>query len=469
MTDLLDRPAAAASGRAPVARRLRVRGFGPGGWFRKTLFWTHLVVALASGIIVLVMSVTGVALAYQKQLSARALTSRAAAPAPGAVRLPLDEVAARASAAMAGERPAALTVSADPAMPVAVVFEGRRTVAVNPYTGAATAISPGMQRFFGFMERLHRSMTLSGGMRNPLGTRFTGAANLGFLFLVLSGMLLWIPRRWSRHAVRAVTVPAFRADGRARDWNWHHVAGIWFAPVLVLIVASGAFMSYRWPTALVARMAGDPPPPAGGEGGPRGGAAASGRGEGGEARPGAGARQGGAAADRGEASIGRGEGGLRGRGGVRAGESGRGGAEGRGSGRGGSPVRLAALWPAAERQVPGWSSISIRLPRGGDAPVSFTISRDGGIRPTQRATLTLDPATGAVKEFKRYQDNRVSQRVRSWMRPLHTGEAFGLVGQTIAALASAAGALLVWTGFALAWRRMRSWQKRRSRAAAAAR
>jgi uncharacterized iron-regulated membrane protein len=99
--------------------------------------------------------------------------------------------------------------------------------------------------------------------------------------------------------------------------------------------------------------------------------------------------------------------------------------------------------------------------------VSFTISRDGGTRPTQRATLTMDARTGAVKEFKRYGDNRVSQRVRSWVRPLHTGEAFGLAGQTIAALASAAGALLVWTGFALAWRRMRSWLKRRARPAPA--
>jgi uncharacterized iron-regulated membrane protein len=39
------------------------------------------------------------------------------------------------------------------------------------------------------------------------------------------------------------------------------------------------------------------------------------------------------------------------------------------------------------------------------------------------------------------------------MRFLHTGEALGWPGKLLAALASLGGAFLVWTGFALAWRR----------------
>jgi hypothetical protein len=47
------------------------------------------------------------------------------------------------------------------------------------------------------------------------------------------------------------------------------------------------------------------------------------------------------------------------------------------------------------------------------------------------------------------------------LRFAHTGEVAGIVGQTVAGLASAGGALLVWTGLALAWRRFRSWSARR--------
>ncbi len=47
----------------------------------------------------------------------------------------------------------------------------------------------------------------------------------------------------------------------------------------------------------------------------------------------------------------------------------------------------------------------------------------------------------------------LGRRLRMYSRYLHTGELFGWVGQTIAALCTLAAALLVWTGFALAWRR----------------
>ncbi len=40
------------------------------------------------------------------------------------------------------------------------------------------------------------------------------------------------------------------------------------------------------------------------------------------------------------------------------------------------------------------------------------------------------------------------------MRFAHTGEEYGVVGQTIAGLASLAACFLVYTGFALAWRRL---------------
>jgi uncharacterized iron-regulated membrane protein len=54
------------------------------------------------------------------------------------------------------------------------------------------------------------------------------------------------------------------------------------------------------------------------------------------------------------------------------------------------------------------------------------------------------------------------------MRFVHTGEYYGLTGQTIAGIASLGGALLVWTGLALAYRRFRAWLARDRRAPAPA-
>jgi uncharacterized iron-regulated membrane protein len=51
--------------------------------------------------------------------------------------------------------------------------------------------------------------------------------------------------------------------------------------------------------------------------------------------------------------------------------------------------------------------------------------------------------------------------LRTWLRFIHTGEAGGFVGQTIAGIASAGACVLVWTGLALSWRRFQAWRGRR--------
>ena len=67
--------------------------------------------------------------------------------------------------------------------------------------------------------------------------------------------------------------------------------------------------------------------------------------------------------------------------------------------------------------------------------------------------LSLDPFTGAVLRRETFKDFNLGRRVRSWTRFLHTGEALGALGKAVAGLASSGAVLLVWTGFALAWRR----------------
>jgi uncharacterized iron-regulated membrane protein len=75
--------------------------------------------------------------------------------------------------------------------------------------------------------------------------------------------------------------------------------------------------------------------------------------------------------------------------------------------------------------------------------------------------------TGALLAYQ-YQivdwaDARVGVVEPADERLPHTAEVLGVAGQTVAALASAEAAALVWTGFALAWRWWQAWQARSGR------
>jgi uncharacterized iron-regulated membrane protein len=65
----------------------------------------------------------------------------------------------------------------------------------------------------------------------------------------------------------------------------------------------------------------------------------------------------------------------------------------------------------------------------------------------------MNPFTGEFLSRETFADLTPARQIRSWTRFLHTGEAVGWIGQAVAGLASLGGCFLVYTGFALAWRR----------------
>jgi uncharacterized iron-regulated membrane protein len=99
----------------------------------------------------------------------------------------------------------------------------------------------------------------------------------------------------------------------------------------------------------------------------------------------------------------------------------------------------------------------MRLPGRDGAPVAFTITDGANWNAFARSNLTLNGASGAVVEFQPYENNNLGQKIRGWLRFAHTGELGGLAGQIVAGLGCLGGVFLVYTGLALAWRRLLNW------------
>lgn len=370
---------------------------------RKILFWTHLTAGVLAGLIILLMCVTGVALMYERQIIAWADGEfRSAPPASGAPRLAPEAIISAVSQA-ASAPPASVIVSAAPTAPVEASMAGR-VVYFDAYSGAKLGEGDrSIRSFFRSVTDWHRWLSMQGPQR-PTGRAITGASNLIFFFIVLSGLYLWLPRRWNAANLRAVLLFRGGLAGRARDFNWHNVIGFWCAVPLAFIVLGGLVISYPWATNLVYRLTGTTPaPPASAPAGPRPGAAPS--------------------------------------------------------------LDLAGLntaWARATEQVPHWQTVTFRPPAGSQAPFDLVVAGSHRGRPDLRYSFTIDRANGTILKAEQWENFNTGRRVRMWLRFIHTGEALGVVGQTIAGMASAGGAVLVWTGLSLAWRRLRSWQARRS-------
>ena len=369
---------------------------------RRVLFWMHLCAGVLISLLVIFFSVTGALLAYERPIQ-RAADERSYRidPSRQQVRLPMDAWLAPAIAGL----PAPVemvTTHQDAHLPVELQTADRNVYFVDPYSGKVTGPeSPRLRRFFAQVTALHRWFGLSNAS-HAAATAVKGAAALLLLFLLVSGAILWIPGFLTRHSLLAGVVP--RPDGhlRARYLNWHKVTGFWIGLPLSVVVTTGVIMAYPWANAQLFRLAGSPQP--------------AGRGNG------AGLRR-------------------------------------RVPEKYSLPAHLDQAFAQATSGVEDWQSASLRLPPGKEG-LSFIVDRGDGGHPEKREQVSIDPNTLEVSHRQPFASLNRGQRWRAWVRFVHTGEAGGWWGETLALLTACGAVLLAFTGVVLFFHRLQRWRRR---------
>jgi uncharacterized iron-regulated membrane protein len=420
--------------------------------FRKIIFWAHLIAGVISGLAIGVMCFTGTLLAFEKEIiawSERDARRIEVPPAP-MTRLSLDELQRRMREAQPEARSVSIVLQNDST--AAVAFSAGRTGGfyVNPYTGEVRQPkSYAVGQFMQSMISWHRYLGFTGEVSRPRGKWANGVCNIAFCVLAITGLYLWMPRSWSWRAVKPVIWFHQNSSGKARDFNWHNAIGFWCAPVLIVLTLTAIPISFQWGGRVINQLTGTPAPsPATRAPGGSGGPAAAPDVEIPAPAPGTRLLDQDALLARVQQQMPNWETIT-----IRTGSPvGRGGAGGRG-GRGAAGVD-APLAPAAVPPTPSDEAAPSRGGRGGPRQAAtFTVRESSTWPRTSTTTLLLNPYTGEVLRRTGYAEMNAAQQVRAWTRFLHTGEALGDIGQFIAGLACLGGCFLVYTGFALAWRR----------------
>jgi uncharacterized iron-regulated membrane protein len=376
--------------------------------FRKTFFWLHLSAGVTAGVFILIMAATGVLLAFERQIADFVDRDVAHVSVPQDAKSgSLNDLLEAVRRADLGQ-PTAIVVRNHPQAAIQFSLGRGKTVYVDPYSSAVLGVSsPGMHGFFSAVERLHRSLGAPPGSKS-LGHWLTAISNLLFGALILLGVVLWLPRKWSWKTIQASIAFRNGLRGKARNWNWHNVIGIWCALPLLVIVLTGVVMSFGWANVLLFRLTGSVPGVAGREGGDR------------------------RAHRDDDATVGR-------------------------------DPNYDHLFNVAKTLNPDWRTITLNVARGASTPVAAAVDSGTGGQPQKRTQYVLNRDTAGVIKRTSFADGSLGQRLRAFVRFGHTGEYGGLAGQVIGAIASLGACLLVYTGLSLTIRRLASRLKRKPR------
>jgi uncharacterized iron-regulated membrane protein len=370
---------------------------------RRLLFWVHLGTGVIIGLVVGFLAITGSILAFQPQIVAFAERgAQIASPVQGSCVAPSD-LLKNASEYRHGSA-TALSLFSDAHRPAEVAFGADSVVLVNTCDGRVIGNGVGgLRGFFSNVRDLHRWVALS-GIRHERLRSIKDACVVAFLFMILSGLVIWFPRKVTWKHLRPAVLFRRGLRGRVREWNWHNVFGFWMAVPLAVIALSGTIMAYPWANALLYRAAGDHVPAERAEAEPR------------RAKP--------LHADK--------------------------------------FASLDVAIQAATSQDAKWQSLEMRLPSEKDPNVAFRLDEGDGSNPRQRVQLVLARKDGSVVRVEQFSNNSPGRQWRLYARFAHTGEMFGIPGRIIALLACLSACMLVWTGFSLSLRRFASWRKRKA-------
>ena len=394
--------------------------------FRTVLFWMHLFAGFTAGLVIFLLALTGFVRAYENQTRVLLGEPAVTRPAGAATSAASVEALVEAAAKSRNVLPERIEINRDPSRPAQAGFGPGEPIYLNPLTAEAIPSQRGwVNEFFEIAGRIHHTL----GMQrdNPVGRAITDAANFLFLFVVISGSYLWLPRVWNAANVRMRALFKPGLKGRNLEWNWHHVIGVWCLVPLFFISLTGVIVSYSWATGLLYKATGTVRP-----------ADDMGPGRTMMMPPPAQAVPAGTVAQ------------LLHPAGTKS---------------------MDELVAVAKLRVPQWQSINIDIPQPEDKTLRVSLNPATYLHPELNQLnerIEVDRQSGAIVTVDGYNESNLGMRLRQLARGLHTGQQFGMFGQGVAALASLGCMFLCWTGMALTVRRMINASRKRSKVRAKA-
>ena len=206
----------------------------------------HLWLSLPFGIVIGIVCLTGALLLFEDEI----LEARH----PERYFIETSDAAPLASSALIAKVQAQLPDSVHvtglkrygaPDRTVLCYLHGQKeSIFVNPYTGDITGRDK-RSTFFRNTVSLHRRLMheVQKG-ETPWGKWIVGTATIGFVFILLSGLIIWFPKQGHRLS-RRLTVKT--GKGAFRFWYDVHVAGGFYAVVFLLLMAlTGLTWSFPW-------------------------------------------------------------------------------------------------------------------------------------------------------------------------------------------------------------------------------
>jgi uncharacterized iron-regulated membrane protein len=227
---------------------------------KKGFLWAHKWLGLISGIVVMIVSMTGCIYVFHDDIKLlvypnKYYISQTQNTDRHIQQQPLSLLIAQAEKSLGPGRNVS-RVDLYPAPDRTWIFRSMETdpsstffwkyyrhydrVFINPFTGEVQAIEDSKSEFFQIILQLHMNLLLG----KTIGEPVVGGATIIFIILLISGLVLWWPKKWSRKSLKR----SFQLDRKAKwkriNYDLHNVLGFYSLLFALILCITGLVFAY---------------------------------------------------------------------------------------------------------------------------------------------------------------------------------------------------------------------------------
>ena len=213
--------------------------------YKNIWFKLHLILGLSAGFILLIVGFTGAMLSFEKEILNLINKDTFKVVAQEQGKLSTKELLEKFQEQKPQSKINSITFSSsnDNSSMINVAGSGENarkgvTYYVNPYTAEILPEVSG-QIFFKTVESIHRRLLL-----DDFGKQVVGISVICLLFLMFSGIYIYYPRL--KKSFSQSLKLNFQSKGRFFLSNLHSVIGMWVIPFYLVASLTGLYWSYEW-------------------------------------------------------------------------------------------------------------------------------------------------------------------------------------------------------------------------------
>jgi uncharacterized iron-regulated membrane protein len=206
---------------------------------KKLLRPIHLLLGLASGIVIFTVAITGCIYAFEEEMRSLIYHDLYTYESKGTPATELNAIIENVQSNYPKQKIRNIFFPAENNKNLIVNLKNKVAVFVNPQTVVIEGDINREKEFLEIILKIHRSLCMG-----DAGKIITGTSALIFLIMIISGMVLWWPKKTNNSHHKFMVR---KSAGKKRfTYDLHSVLGFYASFILIFTVITGLVFSFKW-------------------------------------------------------------------------------------------------------------------------------------------------------------------------------------------------------------------------------